>query len=151
MGVWVFPEPGLLSQCLCAMPWIVPAGSNWQLSHPPAWPGLALSPFLLPVLPPSSLWGQAESGAERLFANHCLAEKCISRAGFIMLAWHCCQALARDQDSVAKPEWSNGLGYISLPPHPEMWDVGPSEVWQALGRCSLSCTPFPAPRLPGTS
>lgn len=35
-----------------------------------------------------------------------------------MLAWHCCQVLARDQDNVAKPEWSNGLGCIPLPPHP---------------------------------
>lgn len=47
MGVWVFPEPGLLSQCLYAMPWIVPVGSDRQPSHPLARPGLALSLFLL--------------------------------------------------------------------------------------------------------
>lgn len=63
-----------------------------------------------------------------------------------MLAWHCCQALARDQDSLAKPDWSNGLGCISLPPHPQMWGARPSEVCQALGRYSPSCTPFPTPR-----
>lgn len=70
-----------------------------------------------------------------------------------MLARHCCQALARDQDSVGKPEWSNDLGCIPLPPHPQMWGAGTSEVWQALGKCSLSCTPFPTPHiwLPGTS
>lgn len=50
MGVWVLPEPGLLSQCVYAMPWIVPVGRDRQASHPSAWPGLALSLFLLPVL-----------------------------------------------------------------------------------------------------
>lgn len=41
-----------------------------------------------------------------------------------MLAWHCCQALARVQDSVAKPEWSNGLGCIPLLLQPQIWYAG---------------------------
>lgn len=88
MGVWMLPEPGLLSQRLCAMLWIVPVGRDRQLPILQPRQGWHCPFFCSPCfsLPPSSLWGLTESGAERLLANHCLAVKCISRARFITLA-----------------------------------------------------------------
>ena len=64
-----------------------------------------------------------------MLANHHLAEKCVSKAGFIALAWHCCQALAREQNGVAKPTWRNGPGCVPVPPCPQM----PQDP-QGLGR-----------------
>lgn len=104
------------------------------------------SPWAL--LASSSLQGQAESGAERLLANHRCAEKCVSKAGFIALAWHRHRALAGEQNSVAKRVWRNGPGFA--PPYPSPPNVGCGAL-KGLGRlwggAAHPAPPSPCPGL----
>lgn len=134
--------------CVCVLS-AVPAGSRGQC--PPAPLELTLPTSLLPkgftgtqqLLGTDREWGE-------VVGSHRVAEKCIFKVGFIALAWHHQQALAREQNGVAKSAWRKSPGCVPFPLIPKCGVQGPWRLSKTLGRCSLSCAPFSAHRLPGT-
>lgn len=84
VGVWVFPVPGLLSLCVCA---VSCACRQPQAAFPSSSPARAGTAHLF--APQGLYWHSAASGdgewGGEVVDNHRLAEKCIFKAGFIAL------------------------------------------------------------------